>query len=66
MDSLGHARQIGCATCIKFMKPLIFVSQIDDINRELEEVRQMAAQYEAEIAEESEGQSYELMGSQVR
>ena len=26
----------------------------------------MAAQYEAEIAEESEGQSYELMGSQVR
>eukprot|EP00112_Aurelia_sp_Birch-Aquarium-sp1_P012291 Seg2586.6 transcript_id=Seg2586.6/GoldUCD/mRNA.D3Y31 product="Structural maintenance of chromosomes protein 1A" protein_id=Seg2586.6/GoldUCD/D3Y31 len=41
------------------------LKEIDDINRELEEVRQMAAQYEAEIAEESEGQSYELMGSQV-
>ena len=44
---------------------MVFYSQISDLQRELEEVRDMAAQYEKDIAEESQGQSMELMGSQM-
>ena len=39
--------------------------QIEDVNRELEEVKQMAAEFESDLSQESEGLSLELLGSQV-
>ncbi|XP_065059066.1 structural maintenance of chromosomes protein 1A-like [Rhopilema esculentum] len=39
--------------------------EIEDVNRELEEVKKMAEQFEADFSEESEGQSLELMGTQM-
>eukprot|EP00794_Sanderia_malayensis_P007356 gene7356-8176_t len=41
-------------------------SEISDLNRELEELKEMAEQYERDIEEESQGQSLELLGSQMQ
>ena len=42
-----------------------FSQQIDDVKLELKEVEQMADEFEADLSEESEGKSLELLGSQV-
>ena len=39
--------------------------KIEDVTHELEEVKQMAADFENDLSQESEGGSLELLGSQV-
>ena len=39
--------------------------EIEELNNELDEVREMAAKFEEEMSQESEGQSLELMGTQI-
>jgi len=36
------------------------------LEKQLTELQEMSAQYDQEVAEQSQGQSLELMGSQVR
>ena len=43
----------------------MLILKIEDVNHELQEVKQLAAEFESDISQESQGRSLELMGSQV-